>query len=132
MGIEQQRAVKDAAYEEAKRYMDNARDTYRLARKDGKSYTDKKYVRGGGNYAYHAVLIALEGLLKAKGIEPPQKKNIDYYRQQIGAMDRKLLRTLNLAYDILHLAAGYEGNQSVAMNQEGLEYAEEIIERLKD
>ena len=124
--------MKESAYQEAKRYMDNVREAYRLARKDGKIYTDKKYIRGGGNYAYHAVLIALEGLLAAKRIELPQKKNIDNYRRQIGAIDKKLLKTLNLAYDVLHIAAGYEGVQSVAMNQEGLEYAEEIIERLKD
>lgn len=131
MSIEEQKAIKLAAYKEANRYLANARETYRKAGKSGQFYTDRKYVRGAGNYAYHAVLISIEAILQLKGIPLPRKRDIDFYRKAIGGFDKKLLKTLNMAYDNLHLFAGYDGALSVALNKEGLELAEDIVAKIK-
>src|ERR1044072_1949484 len=127
MSTKEAKDLKKEAYAEALRYMENARDTYKKARKSDRFYQDKKYVEGGANYAYHAVLIALDAYLKLKGVEEPKRKSIEYYRTQVGQLDKKMLTKLNDAYETLHLAGGYDGNLNVEVNAAGLKTAEEII-----
>ena len=56
MSIDEQKALKEEALAEARRYMKNARETYKKAGKEGRYYLDRKYVKGGANYAYHECL----------------------------------------------------------------------------
>lgn len=53
--------------QEAKRYLDNAREILReKARKENGYYQDRKYVRMAGNTAYNGVLVALDSVLEEK------------------------------------------------------------------
>lgn len=53
--------------QEARRYLDNAKELLRdKAKKDGKYYQDKKYVKLAGHAAYSGVLIALDVLIGEK------------------------------------------------------------------
>ena len=47
--------------------MENAKSTLQKARKEGKRYSDKKYVRMACGAAYSAILIALDAYLLLKG-----------------------------------------------------------------
>ncbi len=111
--------------EEARRYIDNAREILRdKARKEDGYYQDAKYVKMAGNTAYSGILVALDYLLapKKKG-----RKDVSWYKEQLAAMDKKVLGAFVSAYDTLHLSLGYDGNPSAKVAQSGLEDAETII-----
>lgn len=111
---------------EAKRYLDNARTILReKAVKEDDRYTDRKYVKLAGHAAYTGVLLALDGLfgLKTKG-----RKDVNWYRDQVAVMDKKLLSNFMSAYELLHLSMSYDGNQEVTTAQQGLKRADEIIQ----
>jgi hypothetical protein len=131
MGTTEANELKKAAYAEALRYMQNARETYKKARKEDRFYKDAKYVRGGADYACHAVLIVLDACLKLKGVSEPQQKSIEYYPSEVSKLDKKMLVRLNDAYQTLHLAGSYDGNLNVEVNAAGLRTAEEIIEAIR-
>ena len=110
---------------EAHRYLDNAKEILReKAQKEDGYYKDRKYVKMAGNTAYASVLEALDGLFgkKQKG-----RKSVEWYQEELGKVDRKLLNTFNSAYDNLHLAMGYDGNLNVKVCSAGNEEAEKII-----
>ena len=131
MSIQEQELVKQEAYAEAMRYVQNATEILQKAHKEDKHYCDRKYVRIACGTAYSGVLVALDGYLKLKGIPEPKRKSIDYYRKSIGQIDRKLLADLNDAYDTLHLSGYYDGNLRAGVIREGFDAACDIIERLK-
>ncbi len=111
--------------QEAKRYVDNAKDLLReKAQKDEGYYQDTKYVKMAGHTAYSGVLVALDGLFgkKKKG-----RKDVDWYKEQLAQLDRKVLSAFLSAYDTLHLSMSYDGNPSAKVAQAGLEDAEAII-----
>jgi len=110
---------------EAHRFLDNAIEILReKAKKEDGYYKDRKYVKMAGNTAYASVLEALDGLFgkKSKG-----RKSVEWYQEELGKMDRKMLNTFNSAYDNLHLAMGYDGNLNIKVCNAGLEEAEKII-----
>ncbi|MDR3188846.1 MAG: DUF5618 family protein [Prevotellaceae bacterium] len=127
---EQQHEVKSKAYAEAIRYMDNAKDVLRKANKDGKYYSDRKYVRMACGTAYSGILVALDAYLVLKGVPETKKKSIDFYRKNIALLDKSLLRDLNSAYDILHLDGYYEGRLRADAIKLGLDIAYEIIDQI--
>jgi hypothetical protein len=132
MNLAQQKALKQAYYLEAIRYMQNAGETLKKAGKDGRFYKDDKYVKTACGIAYNAVLKALDGYFKIKEINLPRgKKSIEYYRDNLAKIDRKLMNYLNNAYEILHISGYYEGLTSVAPIKEGFELAYYIIEKIK-
>lgn len=111
--------------QEAKRYIENAREI--LSEKAGKEdglYQDVKYVKMAGHTAYAGVLVALDELLgkKSKG-----RKDVEWYKQQLGKLDKKLLHSFVGAYDTLHLSMSYDGNPVAGVAAGGLEQAERII-----
>ena len=111
--------------EEAHRYLDNAKELLSTkAQKEDGFYHDKKYVKMAGNTAYSGILEALDGYfgLKRKG-----RKSVEWYQEELGKVDRKMLLNFRVAYDTLHLAMGYDGNLSVKVSNAGLEQAETII-----
>ncbi|WP_342084175.1 DUF5618 family protein [Dyadobacter sp. OTU695] len=111
--------------QEARRYLNNAKEMLsEKARKDGKFYQDKKYVKLAGHAAYSGVLIALDELLGNKG---KGRKSIDWYKAELAKVDKKALTSLNAVYDTLHLAMSYDGNSLVDISKAGLELADSLI-----
>ncbi len=132
MSTIEQQAVKSTYYNEAMRYMDNARETLKKAGKEGRYYLDDKYVKTACGTAYNGVLKALDGYLALKEVEKKKgRKSIEYYQEQVGKLDKKLGAALYNAYAILHLAGYYDGVTSVATIQDGFEVAEDIIKRIE-
>ena len=68
----------------------------------------------------------IKGVPKRKG-----RKSIEYYKNYLGEIDRKLLRELNAAYELLHLAGYYEGQLKIDAIQSGFDSAISIIEAIK-
>jgi len=90
MSVEEQEQTKERYYIEAMRYMDNAKEYLKNAKKEGNYYRDPKYVRTECGAAYNGVLIALDGYLSLKGIKKPKGKNrksIEYYHNNLGKLD---------------------------------------------
>ena len=133
MSIQEQKEVRERYHSEATRYMDNARECLKKAKKEGRFYHDSKYVSMACGTAYKGVLIALDGFLLLKGVDKPKgkdRKSIEYYHNDIGKLDRKLLDYLNSAYKILHLFGYYDGIESVDVVKTGFEFAHTIINRI--
>ena len=110
---------------EATRYIDNAKELLQdKAQKDDKYYTDAKYVKMAGNTAYNGVLLALDGLL---GVKKKGRKSVEWYKEELGKMDKKMGNAFSTVYNTLHLDMGYDGLLSVKIANVGLEEAETII-----
>lgn len=132
MSQEEQIRIQQKYYTEAMRYMDNAKESLKRAGKEEKHYTDDKYVKTACGTAYSAVLKALDGYLSVKSVAKSRgRKSIFYYQDQLAKLDKKLLRDLNDAYEILHLTGYYDGNTNVSIIQTGLNVAYDIIYRIK-
>jgi len=111
--------------EEAHRYVDNAKQILKeKANKEDGYYQDKKYVKMAGNTAYSGVLVALDGFF---GLKKKGRKSVEWYQEELGKVDRKILTTFNSAYNMLHLLMGYDGELDVKICNVGLEKAESII-----
>jgi hypothetical protein len=132
MGSVEQEKIRRKHYEEAIRYMDNAKETLKKAGKVDRFYIDEKYVKTACGTAYNAVLKALDGYLLIKGIEKPKgRKDIDFYKEAIAKTDKKLLNYVNEAYNSLHLFGCYDGSKDSRIILEVFDLAYVIIEKLK-
>ena len=134
MSVEEQLLVKKEYYSEAIRYMENAKEYLKNAKKEGNVYRYPKYVRTACGTAYSGVLIALDGFLVVKGAHKPTKrprKSIEYYQSTLTKLDKKMLDYLNDAYKILHLSGYYDGIQNAPVIKEGFDLAYKIIEKIK-
>ena len=134
MSIQEQQKIREKYYSEAMRYMDNAKEYLKNAKKEGKYYRDPKYVRTACGTAYNAVLIATDGFFRLKDVGEPTKKrrkSIEYYQENLGKLDRKMLDYLNSAYEILHLWGYYDGIRNVNVIKEGFDEAYKIIDVMK-
>lgn len=117
---------------ESNRYMNNAYKELQQADKNGKIYQDKKHLRVACGTAYLAMLMALDGIFLLKNILKPKKHpSIEYYQQELARMDKKVLTSLNIAYQILHKDGYYDGFNHVPTIKSGFEEAEHIIQKLK-
>ena len=134
MSIEEQRSVKEKYYGEAIRFMDNAKECLAKAQKQGKYYCDTKYVKMACGTAYNGVLVALDCFLILKGIHKPkgkERKSIEYYQNNLGRLDRKMLNMINVAYKVLHLSGYYDGIEDVGVVQTGFNHAYAIIDKIR-
>ena len=131
MSIQEQ--TKEKYYSEAMRYMENAKEYLKDAKKDGNYYQDKKYVKTACGVAYCGLLEGLEGFLRLKDIKPKgkQRKSIEFYQENLAKIDKKMLSTLISAYQILHLWGYYDGIRNVNVLKEGFEDAYKIIDKIK-
>jgi hypothetical protein len=69
-------------------------------------------------------LKALDGYFYTHGVEKRKgRKSIEYYRDNIGRLDRKMLSYLNSAYEVLHLSGYYDGILSVPVIKSGFDVA---------
>ena len=134
MSANEQQEVRKQYYGEAMRYMDNAREYLKSAKKEDNIYRDAKYVKTACGTAYSGVLVALDGFSIVKGVHTSKsrklRKSIEYYQKILGQQDRKMLDNLNMAYKILHLYGYYDGIGSVAVIKEGFNHAYKIIEKI--
>ena len=116
---------------EARRYVENAQD---LLKEHGsldyetQLYQDRKYVRMAGNTLWNGILLILNSVFHVK-TEDGSRPDIRDYRNVIAKRDLKLLTFVNVGYDTMHLAMGYDGNPTRANCQEGIRLANEIIDR---
>jgi hypothetical protein len=114
--------------ERAVRHLENARKILKEnGKKEGRLYTDDKYVSMAGNTAYRGVLLALNELMKQHGILKKTRKHVDDYLDFLAKQDKKILGYFHTVYEILHLVMGYDGVGEYKVVQTGLELAEEII-----
>ena len=119
-------------YKEALRYIDNANVSLKLAGIEGRYYIDKKYVHTACGTAYIGMLKALDYLFDIKKIPKKRgRKSIDYYRENLGKIDKKLLNNLNNGYELLHLSGYYDGLTNIKAIEGGMEDAMAIIAVLK-
>ena len=134
MSIDEQQLIKQTYYNEAIRYMDNAKETLQKAGKEDNYYIDDKYVKTACGTAYNGVLKALDGYFILKEV-PKQKKghrkDRQYYEKSMTVIDKKLLKYFETAYNVLHLNGYYEGETNVGIIQGGLKVAYDIIEKIK-
>ena len=122
----------DDPYLEAMRYIENAEETLKLAGKEDKFYVDEKYVKSACEIAYSGTLKALDFLFDIRNVQKQRgRKSIEFYRTILATMDKKLLKLLNSAYNVLHLNCYYEGETKINVIKEGFDSAESIIEALK-
>jgi hypothetical protein len=132
MSHEEQQKIREKYYTEAIRYMDNAKETLRKAGKEDNLYKDEKNVKTACGIAYNGVLKALDGYLYVRGIEKKKgRKSIEYYKDNLAKLDKKLLAYLGGAYEVLHLSGYYDGTLVVSLIQFGFKYAYDIIDRIK-
>jgi peptidoglycan/xylan/chitin deacetylase (PgdA/CDA1 family) len=131
MSIEEQK-IKQEAYSEAIRYMENAKKTLEKAGKEDHYYKDRVSVKAACSIAYNSVLLVLDAYLSLKGIKKPKgQKSIKYYFDHLDGIDKKLLRQANNAYEILHLFGYYGGVLDMHVVKAGFDEAYEIINKIK-
>ena len=134
MSIQEQQEIKEKYYNEAIRYMDNARECLSKAKKEGNYYNDTKYIKMACGTAYNGMLVALDCFFILSGIHKPKskmRKSIEHYQENIAKIDKKMLNSLNSAYKVLHLWGYYDGVESVSIVKEGFDEAYTIIEKIK-
>ncbi len=127
---------KEMHYREAVRYLENAADILsNKAGKEGKYYRDAKYVRMACGSAYNGTLLALDTFFEMKGNPIERKKkqriSVDEYRKKLTLLDKKLLKTFNTAYEILHLVGYYEGETNYLVIQAGMDSAIDVVNKIK-
>ena len=116
---------------EARRYVKNAQSaltTYGKFDPETNCYQDPKYVKAAGHYLWSAVLLILDALFEVKDRAHPHP-DIKDYRAAIVKRDRKLLTLVNAAYETMHITMGYDGNPRKAVCTDGIQLANEIIDR---
>src|SRR3984957_18804790 len=118
------------SFDEATRFMGNAKKELQLAKKNGNAYEDIKHLQVACGTAYLAVLKAVDGIFILREIPRPHKKgrrSIDYYTDGMSNIDKKMLNHLNNAYSMLQLYGYYDGYNNVQAILSGFEDAEFII-----
>ena len=132
MSIAEQEQVKKEYYNEAIRYMNNAKETLKKADKEDNYFKDEKYVKTACGTAYNGVLKALDGYLLLKDARKSRgRKSIECYQSNVIKFDKKLNTELKNAYDILHLSGYYDGVTNVTVINEGFKIANDIIKRIE-
>jgi len=121
---------------EAIKYLNNAKEILKKARKEGNVYLDLKLVRESFGTAYLAILESINEKLIKKGFSKKQlPKSVDGYREMlkkyIAVHNGKLLREFEMLYDGLHIAGYYRGLiYNVEMVKDLLNAAEEFIKKI--
>ena len=133
MSIHEQQLLREKYYGEAIRYMENAKEYLKNAKKEDGFYLDKKYVKTACGTAYNGLLVALDGFLQLKDIKPKvkERKSIEYYQSNITKIDKKMLNHLNSAYEILHMWGYYDGITDAHILKRGFDFAYAIIGKIK-
>jgi len=134
MSIQEQQELKKRYYDDALRYMKNAKECLQKTSIEYNRYNDPKYVKMACGTAYSGVLVALDCFFMLKGMHKPtrkERKSIEYYQKNLSILDKKMLGILNDTYQILHLSGYYDGIQNVDVVKVGFKNANAIIEKIK-
>ena len=113
--------------QEARRYVANAKTILKeKAIKDGKYYTDSKYIKMAGHTLWTGCLVALDYALR---LQRPKDGRLDIkdYQCAVAKRSKKLLVMINSGYDTMHLCMSYDGNKSYGVCKAGVETANDII-----
>ena len=123
-------AVLKHPIKEAERYLLNAKQVLsEKAGKDGEYYTDPKYVKAAGNYAWNGVLVALDAVTDVrKNLKRGQRLDIKDYQNAVSKIDRKMNIPFLATYESLHKALGYDGNLRYVIVQDGLKQGKMMID----
>ena len=115
--------------EEARRYVDNAKETIVKAEydPDTRLYNDKKYIKTAGNILWSGCLVALDAVFQVR--EGKGRPSVEKYKKAAAARDRKLLAFIDAGYDIMHLSMGYDGAKDKKVCDAGFDNANAIIDR---
>lgn len=112
---------------EARRYVANAEEVIKKAKYDPelKSYTDSKYIKAAGDYLWKGCLIALDAVFHVR--TGKGRPSIDKYKMAVAKRDKKLLNSVIIGYETMHLYMGYDGTRGKKTCDMGFEYANDII-----
>lgn len=117
--------------EEARRYVDNARETLSERGElnpQTQRYEDPKYVRAAGHYLWHAVLTALDAVFQVRK-DRRTRVDINDYLRAVSIRDLKLLGYVDDGYTVTHLYMGYDGIQDKKICERGFQLTNDIISR---
>ena len=114
---------------EARRYVANAEEVIKKAKYDPEltSYTDSKYIKAAGDYLWKGCLIALDAVFHVR--TGKGRPSIDKYKMAVAKRDKKLLNSVIIGYETMHLYMGYDGTRGKKTCDMGFEYANDIINR---
>ncbi|MFH2141424.1 MAG: DUF5618 family protein [Bacteroidota bacterium] len=118
-------------YEEALRYIDNAEEQLKKSGKDGKYYTDIKYVKSAGGIAYVGVEKAAKWYIELNEKKIASNADDREIRKLLSKINKKALNLFAGLYSYLHEAVYYNGNNNIAMIKESLSEAKKFIAYLK-
>jgi len=122
---------------EAIRYLHNAREILRKAPREGRTYTDVKYVQEACGTAYLALLKAIDEYLLNRGLTRKElPKSFETYQraihQHIAVHNGKLFRQFDMLYDELHIAGYYRGlHRDTVIIRDIFNLAQHFIEKIK-
>ena len=119
-------------YQEAHRYIENAKETLKKAgtTTDGRYYQDTKYVKSAAGIAYAGAEMAAKWFIKLRGIEL-KGKGIDGIKEAMSKIDKRILKTINSFYNSLHLNIYYGNETNKKIVDAAMESAAEMVSYLK-
>ena len=126
---------KEQGIAEAKRHLQNARQTLRKVPVKYGLYTDPKYVREASGIAYIAALKAIDSYLFGKGWRNEElPDSIEEYWKAKRSIPHngKFTAYLSTAYQSLHRGGYYNGLTVGALIKEGIHSVEQIIKMLEN
>lgn len=124
-------------HREAVRYLENAKEILKSAKREHNMYGDVKPVREAFGTAYLAILEAINEALLKRGIHKKElPKKVEEYekvlKKHLGVHNGKLLKEFTMLYDALHIAGYYRGLiYNVDAVRDYLKAARLFIEKVK-
>jgi len=119
---------------EAYRYLANAKETLGKSQIEYGRYCDSKYVREAAGMAYLAALKALDVYFVSIGTEKKKlPKSIDGYWNLIHSkipLNGKLSAAMSNVYENMHVFAYYRGGTELNLVKAGFENARKVIEMI--
>jgi hypothetical protein len=113
----------------AERYMARAHALLsEKAGRDGRLYSNRKYVKLAGNAAWKGVLVALDAVLDVKS--DLKNDQLPYFKDYLAAAtkkDEKIYALLLTAHDGLNYAMSGDGNLSYILSQTALSMGKDVI-----
>jgi hypothetical protein len=132
MSNEEQQAIMRRYHAEALLYMESAEENLKRAGREDNYYNDRKHVRTACGTAYHGVLIALDTYLLLRGVKKSKgRKSIEYYDEQIGKLNKRMLRHVDNAHEILLLFGYFDGTLDARVVKAGFDEAYMLIDQIK-
>ena len=121
------------AFQEAKRYFENAKENLSQSPIEYNRYKDKKYIKEASAMGYLAALSAIDGwLLSAGTTKDKLPTSIEEYEKATRKIPHngKLMSALGTVYENLHIFGYYRGGVDVEMIKSGFSKAKLIIDTL--